>query len=148
VTIPVDLRGQLEQLVAEGFAAIDNGRATDSLAQLTTDFTIGQGEQRVGRPVYDQVMAAREKAAYTTRHVPTNLRITAIDQESFHADFVATVHRIEPEPAGYSFSIFDFRDTWVRDGAGGLLLRLRVATTVIDTVTTRPTVAEMLNQES
>jgi hypothetical protein len=144
----MDLRGQLEQLVAEGFAAVDNGHATDSLGQLTADFAIGEGERRVGRPVYDQVMAVREKAVYTTRHVPTNLRLTTDDQESFQADFVVAVHRIEPEPAAYSVSIFDFRDTWVRDGAGGLLLRLREVTTVIDAVTTRPTVAEMLSQES
>jgi hypothetical protein len=144
----MDLRGQLEQLVAEGFAAVDNGHATDSLGQLTADFTIGGGEQWVGRPVYDQVMAGREKVVYTTRHVPTNLRVTAHDQESFQADFVVTVHRIEPEPGGYSVSIFDFCDTWVRDSAGGLLLRLREVTTVIDTVTSRPTVADVLNQES
>ncbi|MCU1659409.1 MAG: hypothetical protein JWO57_4065 [Pseudonocardiales bacterium] len=144
----MDLRGQLEQLVADGFAAVDNGHATDSLGQLTADFAIGEGERRVGRPVYDQVMAVREKAVYTTRHVPTNFRVTTDDQESFQADFVVTVHRIEPEPGGYTVSIFDFCDTWVRDGNGGLLLRLREVTTVIDTVTSRPTVAELLNQES
>jgi hypothetical protein len=144
----MDLRGQLEQLVAEGFAAVDSGHATDSLGQLTADFAIGQGEKWVGRPVYDQLMAVREKAVYTTRHVPTNLRIAAHDQESFQADFVVTVHRIEPEPGGYNVSIFDCRDTWVRDGAGGLLLRLREMTTVIDTVTARPTVSELLSQES
>jgi hypothetical protein len=144
----MELRGQLEQLVAEGFAAVDNGHATDSLGQLTADFAIGRGEKRVGRPVYDQVMAVREKAVYTTRHVPTNLRITVHDQESFQADFVVTVHRIEPEPGGYSVSIFDCRDTWVRDGAGGLLLRLREMATVFDPVTSRPTVSELLSQES
>jgi hypothetical protein len=144
----MDLRGQLEQLVAEGFAAVDNGRATHSLGQLTADFAIGQGEKWVSRPVYDQLMAVREKAVYTTRHVPTNLRITARDQESFQADFVVTVHRIEPEPGGYKVSIFDCRDTWVRDGEGGLLLRLREMTMVIDQVTSRPTVSELLSQES
>jgi hypothetical protein len=48
----------------------------------------------------------------------------------------------------YSVSVFDLSDTWVRDNAGGLLLRLRQVTTVIDPITSRSTVAGLSNQES
>jgi hypothetical protein len=37
VTVPLDLRTQLEQVVLEGFTAVDHGRAVDSLSQLTAD---------------------------------------------------------------------------------------------------------------
>jgi hypothetical protein len=48
VTAPLDLRDQLEQVVLEGFTAVDHGRAVDSLSQLTADFAITSAGQRVG----------------------------------------------------------------------------------------------------
>jgi hypothetical protein len=40
------------------------------------------------------------------------------------------------------------RDTWADGGAGGLLLRPREMTTIIDPVALHPTVFELLRQES
>ena len=134
----------------EGFTAVDHGRAVDSLGQLTADFAITSAGQRVGRPQYDQLMAARDKAAYTSRHVPANFRIAAHDQESFQVDFVVVVHRTERATGAYSLSVLDFCDTWVVDGTGALLLRLRQVTTVIDinAPTSRPKVADLSNEAS
>jgi hypothetical protein len=150
VTVPLDLRVQLEQVVLAGFTAVDHGRAVDSLSQLTADFAITSAGQRVGRPQYDQLMAARDKAGYTSRHVPANFRIAAGDQESFHVDFVIVSHRTEHGTGAYSVTVADFSDTWVRDDAGALLLRLRQVTTVIDinAPATRPSVADLSNEAS
>jgi hypothetical protein len=150
VTVPLDLRTQLEQAVVESFTTVDQGHAVDSLRQLTADFAITSAGQRVGRPQYDQLMAARDKAAYTSRHVPANFRVTAHDQESFYVDFVVVVHRTEHATGAYSLSVLDFSDTWVRDDAGALLLRLRHAATVIDinAPTSRPKVADLSNEAS
>jgi hypothetical protein len=150
VTVPLDLRVQLEQVVLAGFTAVDHGRAVDSLSQLTADFAITSAGQRVGRPQYDQLMAARDKAGYTSRHVPANFRIAAGDQESFRVDFVIVSHRTEHGTGAYSVTVADFSDTWVRDDAGALLLRLRQVTTVIDinAPATRPSVADLSNEAS
>jgi hypothetical protein len=150
VTIALDLRTQLEQAVVESFTTVDEGHAVDSLSQLTADFAITSEGQRVGRPQYDQLMAARDKALYTSRHVPANFRVAAHDQESFQVDFVVVVHRTEHATGAYSLSVLDFCDTWVRDDAGVLLLRLRQATTVIDinAPTSRPKVADLSNEVS
>ncbi|MCW2734656.1 MAG: hypothetical protein JWR13_5472 [Mycobacterium sp.] len=145
VTVPLNLPAQLEQVVVEGFTAVDHGRAVDSLRQLTADFAITSEGQRVGRPQYDQLMAARDKAGYTSRHVPANFRVAAHDQESFQVDFVIVSHRTEHATGAYSVTVADFCDTWVRDDAGGLLLRLRQVTTVIDidAPASRPKVADL-----
>lgn len=150
VTIPLNLPAQLEQVVVEGFTAVDHGRAVDSLRQLTADFAITSEGQRVGRPQYDQLMAARDKAGYTSRHVPANFRVAAHDQESFQVDFVIVSHRTEHATGAYSVTVADFCDTWVRDDAGGLLLRLRQVTTVIDidAPASRPKVADLPNEVS
>jgi lysine/ornithine N-monooxygenase len=150
VTVPLDLLTQLEQAVVESFTTVDQGHAVDSLSQLTADFAITSAGQRVGRPQYDQLMATREKAAYTSRHVPANFRVAAHDQESFQVDFVVVVHRTEHATGAYSLSVLDFCDTWVRDDAGALLLRLRQASTVIDinAPTSRPKVADLPNEAS
>jgi hypothetical protein len=147
MTVSLDLRAQLEQVVVEGFTAVDHGRAVDSLSQLTADFVITSAGQRVGRPQYDQLMVARDKAGYTSRHVPANFRVAAHDQESFQVDFVVVSHRTEHATGAYSVSVADFCDTWVRDDAGALLLRLRQVTTVIDinAPTSRPKVADLPN---
>jgi hypothetical protein len=150
VTVPLDLRTQLEQVVVEGFTAVDHGRALDSLRQLTADFAITSAGQRVGRPQYDQLMAARDKAGYTSRHVPANFRVAAHDQESFQVDFVVVSHRTEHATGAYSVTVADFCDTWVREDAGALLLRLRQVTTVIDinAPASRPKVADLSNEAS
>jgi hypothetical protein len=150
VTVPLDLRSQLEQAVVESFTAVDHGRAVDSLSQLTADFAITSEGQRVGRPQYDQLMAARDKAGYTSRHVPANFRVAAHDQESFQVDFVIVSHRTEHATGAYSVTVGDFCDTWVRDEAGALLLRLRQVTTIIDinAPTSRPKVADLPNEAS
>lgn len=150
VTISPDLRTQLEQAVVESFTTVDEGHAVDSLSQLTADFAITSGGHRIGRPQYDQLMAARGKAPYTSRHVPANFRVAAHDQESFQVDFVVVVHRTEHATGAYSLSVLDFCDTWVRDDAGALLLRLRQTTTVIDinAPTSRPKVADLSNEVS
>jgi len=147
MTVSLDLRAQLKQVVVEGFTAVDHGRAVDSLSQLTADFVITSAGQRVGRPQYDQLMVARDKAGYTSRHVPANFRVAAHDQESFQVDFVVVSHRTEHATGAYSVSVADFCDTWVRDDAGALLLRLRQVTTVIDinAPTSRPKVADLPN---
>jgi hypothetical protein len=150
MTVPLDLRVQLEQVVLEGFTAVDHGHAVDSLSQLTADFAITSAGQRVGRPQYDQLMAARDKAGYTSRHVPANFRVADHDQESFQVDFVVVSHRTEHATGAYSVTVADFCDTWVRDDAGALLLRLRQVTTVIDinTPASRPKVADLANEAS
>jgi hypothetical protein len=150
VTVPLDLRTQLEQVVVEGFTAVDHGRALDSLRQLTADFAITSAGQRVGRPQYDQLMAARDKAGYTSRHVPANFRVAVHDQESFQVDFVVVSHRTEHATGAYSVTVADFCDTWVREDAGALLLRLRQVTTVIDinAPASRPKVADLSNEAS
>jgi hypothetical protein len=148
VTVSLDIRVQLEQLVTEGVVAVDQGRACDSLRQLTADFAITHEGRPTGRPQYDQAMAAREKAVYTTRHVPTNFRVAAHDRESFQVDFVVVVHRTEHATGAYSVAVHDFCDTWVRDDLGGLLLRLRQVTTVMAAPLSRPTVADLPNQVS
>ena len=150
MTVPLDLRTQLEQAVVEGFTTVDQGHALDSLSQLTADFAITSAGQRVGRPQYDQLMAARDNAGYTSRHVPANFRVARDDQEAFQVDFVVVSHRTEHATGAYSVSVADFCDTWVRDDAGGLLLRLRQATTVIDinAPTSRPKVADLPNAVS
>jgi hypothetical protein len=150
VTVPLNLPAQLEQVVLEGFTAVDHGRAVDSLRQLTADFAITSEGQRVGRPQYDQLMAARDKAGYTSRHVPANFRVAAHDQESFQVDFVIVSHRTEHATGAYSVTVADFCDTWVRDDAGGLLLRLRQVTTVIDidAPASRPKVDDLPNEVS
>jgi hypothetical protein len=150
MTDSLDLRAQLEQVVVEGFTAVDHGRAVDSLRQLTVDFAITTAGQRVGRPQYDQLMAARDKAVYTSRHVPANFHVAAHDQASFQVDFVVVSHRTEHATGAYSVSVADFCDTWVRDDAGALLLRLRQVTTVIDinAPTSRPKVADLPNEAS
>jgi hypothetical protein len=132
MNVSLDLRAQLEQVVVEGFTAVDHARAVDSLRQLTADFAITSEGQRVGRPQYDQLMAARDKAGYTSRHVPANFRVARDDQEALQVDFVVVSHRTEHTTGAYSVSVADFCDTWVRDDAGRLLLRLRQVTTVID----------------
>jgi hypothetical protein len=83
--------------------------------QLTADFAITSEGQRVGRPQYDQLMAARDKAGYTSRHVPANFRVAAHDQESFQVDFVIVSHRTEHAKGAYSVTVADFCDTWLRD---------------------------------
>jgi hypothetical protein len=150
VTVPLDLRTQLEQAVVEGFTTVDQGHAVDSLSQLTADFVITSEGQRVGRPQYDQLMAARDKAGYTSRHVPANFRVAAHDQESFQVDFVIVSHRTEHATGAYSVTVADFCDTWVRDDTGALLLRLRQVTTIIDVnaPTSRPKVADLSNAAS
>ena len=148
MTVSLDLRTQLEQVVVESFTAVDHGHAVDSLSQLTADFAITSAGQRVGRPQYDQLMAARDKAGYTSRHVPANFRVARDDQEAFQVDFVVVSHRTEHATAAYSVSVADFCDIWVRDDAGGLLLRLRQVTTVIDidAPASRPKVADLSNE--
>ncbi|HXO52926.1 MAG TPA: hypothetical protein VN888_18285 [Mycobacterium sp.] len=150
MTVPLDLRTQLEQAVVESFTTVDQGHAVDSLRQLTADFAITSAGQRVGRPQYDQLMAARDKAGYTSRHVPANFRVTAHDQESFQVDFVIVSHRTEHATGAYSVTVADFCDTWVRDDAGALLLRLREVTTIIDinAPTSRPKVADLSDAAS
>jgi hypothetical protein len=150
MTVSLDLRAQLEQVVVEGFTAVDHGRALDSLSQLTADFAITSEGQRVGRPQYDQLMAARDKAGYTSRHVPANFRVARDDQDAFQVDFVVVSHRTEHSTGAYSVTVADFCDTWVRDDAGGLLLRLRQVTTVIDidAPASRPKVADLSNAVS
>ncbi|MDT5350960.1 MAG: hypothetical protein QOH91_4247 [Mycobacterium sp.] len=150
MTASLDLRTQLEQVVLEGFTAVDHGRAVDSLSQLTADFAITSGGQRVGRPQYDQLMAARDKAGYTSRHVPANFSVARHDQESFQVDFVVVSHRTEHATGAYSVTVADFCDTWVSDDAGGLLLRLRQVATVIDidAPASRPKVADLPNEVS
>ena len=150
VTVPLDLRTQLEQAVVESFTTVDQGHAVDSLSQLTADFAITSEGQRVGRPQYDQLMAARDKAGYTSRHVPANFRVAVHDQESFQVDFVIVSHRTEHATGAYSVTVADFCDTWVRDDADGLLLRLRQVTTVIDinAPASRPKVADLSNAVS
>lgn len=150
MTVPLDLRTQLEQAVVESFTTVDHGRAVDSLGQLTADFAIASEGQRVGRPQYDQLMAARDKAGYTSRHVPANFRVAAHDQDSFQVDFVIVSHRTEHATGAYSVTVADFCDTWVRDDAGGLLLRLRQVTTVIDVnaPTSRPKISDLANEAS
>src|SRR6202790_1300714 len=150
MTFSLDLRVQLEQVVLEGFTAVDHGRAVDSLSQLTADFAITSEGQRVGRPQYDQLMAARDKAGYTSRHVPANFRVARHEQESFQVDFVVVSHLTEHATGAYSVSVADFCDTWVRDDADGLLLRLRQVTTVIDinALASRPKVADLSNAVS
>jgi hypothetical protein len=150
MTVSLDLRAQLEQVVVEGFTAVDHGRALDSLSQLTADFAITSEGQRVGRPQYDELMAARDKAGYTSRHVPANFRVARDDQHAFQVDFVVVSHRTEHSTGAYSVTVADFCDTWVRDDAGGLLLRLRQVTTVIDidAPASRPKVADLSNAVS
>jgi hypothetical protein len=150
VTVPLDLRTQLEQVVLEGFTAVDHGRAVDSLSQLTADFAITSAGQRVGRPQYDHLMAARDQAGYTSRHVPANFRVAAHDQESFQVDYVIVSHRSEHATGAYSVTVADFCDTWVRDDTGALLLRLRQVSTVIDVnaPTSRPKVADLSSEVS
>jgi hypothetical protein len=150
VTVALDLRVQLEQVVVEGFTAVDHGRAVDSLGQLTADFAITSAGQRVGRPQYDQLMAARDKAGYTSRHVPANFRVAAGDHKSFQVDFVVVSHRTEHATGAYSVTVADFCDTWVRDDAGALLLRLRQVSTVIDVnaPASRPSVDNLSNEVS
>jgi hypothetical protein len=150
VTVPLDLRTQLEQVVLEGFTAVDHGHAVDSLSQLTADFAITSAGQRVGRPQYDQLMAARDTAGYTSRYVPANFRVTTHDQQSFQVDFVIVSHRTEHATGAYSVTVVDFCDTWVRDDAGALLLHRRQASTIIDVnpPATRPSVADLSNEVS
>jgi hypothetical protein len=136
--------------VVESFTAVDHGRAVDSLSQLTADFAITSAGQRVGRPQYDHLMAARDQAGYTSRHVPANFRVTAHDQQSFQVDFVIVSHRTEHATGAYSVTVADFCDTWVRDDTGALLLRLRQVSTIIDlnAPATRPSVADLPSEVS
>lgn len=150
MSVPLDLRTELEQVVLEGFTAVDHGRAVDSLEQLTADFAISSEGRSVARPQFDQLMAARDNAGYTSRHVPANFRIARHDDESFQVDYVVVVHRAEQGTGAYSTTVADFSDTWVRDDAGGLQLRLRQVTTVVDVdaPASRPKVADLPNEVS
>src|SRR6202158_6604905 len=112
MTVSLDLRVQLEQVVVEGFTAVDHGHAVDSLRQLTADFAITSEGQRVGRPQYDQLMAARDKAGYTSRHVPAHFRVARDDQEAFQGDCVVASHRSEQATSAYSVAVADFCDIW------------------------------------
>lgn len=132
MTVTTDEYLELQNRLLEGLAAVDSGRATDSLDQLTPDFEMSYGGSVMTRPGYDQVIAAREGAAHSSRHLMTNLRVSATPEGNLLAHYLVTVHRVLDTKGRQSMSLADFNDEWCRDAQGKLLLRRREVTMFLE----------------
>lgn len=135
MTVSTDAYLELHNRLLEGFAAVDSGGATDSLNHLTPDFEMSYGGTVMTRPAYDQVIAAREEAPHSSRHIVTNLRISSTPEGNLTAQYLVTVHRVVNPQGAQSMSLADFLDEWCRDAQGALLLRRRQVTMFLETGT-------------
>src|SRR4051794_28149119 len=132
MTVSTDEYLELQNRILDGFAAVDSGRATESLDQLTPDFEMSYGGGLMARPAYDQAIAAREGASHASRHIMTNLRISLTATGNLKAQYVVVVHRVVQSQGTQSMSVADFCDEWHRDTSGALLLQRRDLTMFLE----------------
>ncbi|WP_197283675.1 aromatic-ring-hydroxylating dioxygenase subunit beta [Mycobacterium sp. Marseille-P9652] len=146
MTVTSDEWRELEQQILSGIAAVDRGSASLSLTQLSEDFVIIHDGARVGRPEYDRLIAARERAPYTSRHIVSNVRIHGDTDHAFRADYIVVVHRIFRDTGELTMSIADFHDLWERNADGDLVLHQRAVTTVVDSAHAQARSVESLDE--
>jgi 3-phenylpropionate/cinnamic acid dioxygenase small subunit len=123
----VNDRMEVEQRIAEQFAAVDGGQATQSLALCSDDFSLMVAGRTMDRSQYEEFMAKREAASYQTRHCFTNVRLTEGTENEMHVAFTVTSHRLEEGADSPSVNVGDFVDSWSRSENGWLLRNRSIA---------------------
>jgi hypothetical protein len=111
VTDTNSARRDVEDLIVEGFHAVDTGHATRSLA--TDDFEMILPNMTITGEQYRQFLARREQADYTTRHCVSNVRVLSSGDDQITLAFVVAGHRLNADAAEPIVNVADFVDRWI-----------------------------------
>lgn len=133
-SLDADIRGAIEDLIADHAWVLDHGDPTD-LPDLYTDDgrLLGVGPPLDGRAAL--VGWAQRRAALTgrvSRHVHTNIRLERLEEDRVRGQLVTLLYRHDGPGDGPSWPmlVLDYHDVYARQADGRWLFAERTVTRV------------------
>lgn len=115
------VRGDVEQALAESFAALDHDDLAVLADTLAEDVEMAAGGRLIrGRAEVQALLVGRRQVRAAARHVVSNLRVDVLSPDRVRARYYVTVYHAPPaEPSrGVPHAITEWDDEMVLDADG------------------------------